>query len=580
MSEDFTHPGSDVGPALRPFREALTALQFPLDTAGSNDAAIARQDAINQLDDYLIPRYDSLEAPLLAVFGGSTGAGKSTLLNSILGEVVALASAIRPTTRRPLLVFHPQDAQWFTSQRILPQLARVRSHGPNAPEDTGEAGNELEIRPIERVPRGIALLDSPDIDSVVAENRQLAAQFLAAADLWVFVTTAARYADAIPWAMLDSAAERNAVVAIVLNRVPAGTGAQVRADLDRMLAERGLEHAPLFVLSEQELDAEGQVSPADVAAIRGWLEGLAADAAVRASVARQTLAGTIRALTVTSEDLLAAYDAQLAGVAALRWDVTSAFDAARANVSDHLSGGTMLRGEVLARWQDVVGTGQWARKLEQGVSSLRDRIAGFFRASVNTAEVDDALEDSLRTLIVSETEQAHARVSQAWSHGIGEPLDKAARERITADGERRERVANLIREWQTDLIAMIRTQGESKRLTARALAFSVNAIGTALIIVVFASTGGLVGGEIAVAGGTAVVAQRVLEAVFGDDAVRRMAAAARKNLDGRVAELLERERAVWLDVIDELGIGSEQRATFAAAQDTLVWAQEKDRRSL
>jgi hypothetical protein len=49
------------------------------------------------------------------------------------------------------------------------------------------------------IPAGLALLDAPDIDSVVVENRQLAAQLLAAADLWLFVTSAARYADAVPW---------------------------------------------------------------------------------------------------------------------------------------------------------------------------------------------------------------------------------------------------------------------------------------------------------------------------------------------------------------------------------------------
>ena len=49
------------------------------------------------------------------------------------------------------------------------------------------------------------LLDSPDIDSVLAENRALANQLLAAADAWLFVTTAARYADAVPWEFLHGA---------------------------------------------------------------------------------------------------------------------------------------------------------------------------------------------------------------------------------------------------------------------------------------------------------------------------------------------------------------------------------------
>lgn len=580
MSEELSTPTSRVGQVLRPFRQALANLRFPLEVSGAGDAALTYQDVLNQLDDYVIPRYDSLEAPLLAVFGGSTGAGKSTLINSIVGEVVALASAIRPTTRRPLLLYNPADEGWFTDQRIFPNLARVTSHGPSDLGSTGQAGDELEVRGTDLVPRGIALLDSPDIDSVVVENRQLAAQFLAAADLWVFVTTAARYGDAIPWAMLDDAAERNVVVAIILNRVPAGTGAEVRADLDRLLAERGLEHAPLFMLSEQQLDAEGRVAADDVAPIRGWLEGLAADAAVRASVARQTLSGTVNALVSNGEYMLTSYDEQIAGVDSLRWDINSAFEQALDNVARDVSDGTMLRGEVLARWQDVVGTGEWARKLEQGVSTIRDKISGFFRATVDTAPVEVAIEDNLHTLIMGEADQANARVKDAWSRGIASDLVASARENLRSTQERSEEAARLVREWQTDLISMIRAEGEGKRMTARALAFSVNAVGTALIIVVFASTGGLVGGEVAVAGGTAVVAQRVLEAVFGDDAVRRMAAQARDGLQERVAQFLAEDKNAWLTALDGLGVNHELRGEYANALSDLIDARHVDGRSL
>lgn len=576
---DFPQLPSRVAAELRPFRESLAALDFPLEMSSSGEYKLVYADVNNQLDDYVIPRYEALDAPLLAVFGGSTGAGKSTLINSLLGEEVARASAIRPTTRRPLLLHHPDDARWFTDQRIFPHLARVVSHGPADLDAAGEAGEELEIRATQLVPRGMALLDSPDIDSVVVENRQLAAQFLAAADLWVFVTTAARYADAIPWAMLDEAAERNVVVGIVLNRVPAGTGAQVRPDLDRMLGERGLDHAPLFVLSEQELEG-GMIARADVAPIRGWLEGLASDAQVRASVARQTLTGTVDKLLVSADEVLAGYDEQLAGADSLRWDVNAAFDRAEDALRRHASDGSMLRGEVLSRWQDVVGTGEWARKLEKGVSSLRDRITGFFRASVDTSTVEDALEDNVLALLLSEADGASAEIAQAWRAGIGGPLAQRAQERLRSDGDRRAAAERLVREWQAALIALIRNEGESKRLTARALAFSINAVGVALIIVVFASTGGLIGGEIAVAGGTAVVAQRVLEAVFGDEAVRRMAKEARVDLDERVREFLGTDRAVWQGVIDELGLAHQTRDDYARKLRALTEAKIRDGRNL
>ena len=103
---------------------------------------------------------------------------------------------------------HPSDLAWFTDDRILPQLPR--SSGPDG----------LRLAPDPGIGPGLALLDAPDIDSVVSTNRELAATLLAAADLWVFLTTAARYADAVPWQMLHTARDRGTAIAIVLNRCP------------------------------------------------------------------------------------------------------------------------------------------------------------------------------------------------------------------------------------------------------------------------------------------------------------------------------------------------------------------------
>ena len=80
---------------------------------------------VDQLEDYVIPRVTTLEAPLLAVVGGSTGAGKSTLVNSLVGHKVTQPGLLRPTTRSPVLVHHPDDASWFGAERLLPDLERV-----------------------------------------------------------------------------------------------------------------------------------------------------------------------------------------------------------------------------------------------------------------------------------------------------------------------------------------------------------------------------------------------------------------------------------------------------------------------
>jgi hypothetical protein len=100
----------------------------------------------------------------------------------------------------------------------------------------------------------------------------------------------------------------------------------------------------------------------------------------------------------------------------------------------------------------------------------------------------------------------------------------------------------------------------SKRSKARFYALGVNGVGVALMIVVFAHTGGLVGAEIGVAGGTAVLAQRVLEAVFGDQAIRRLAQTAKDDLDARVQALLADELVRYHMIVNGLGVESDQAA--------------------
>ena len=71
------------------------------------------------------------------------------------------------------------------------------------------------------------------------------------------MTSAARYADAVPWEYLKSAAERSAAVAMVLQRVPPAALTEVPAHLGQMMAERGLGDSPLFAVPETVTDAEG-----------------------------------------------------------------------------------------------------------------------------------------------------------------------------------------------------------------------------------------------------------------------------------------------------------------------------------
>lgn len=572
-----SNESSPTAHILQAVREDIDSLAFPLRTPSQSAGAELSLDVAHQLDDYLLPRYASVDAPLLGVIGGSTGSGKSALINALVRQSVARSSAIRPTTRRPLLIHNRDDAVWFDDQRILPGLARVKREDTEPVPQQGEGQiTEIETYAAERMPRGLALLDSPDIDSVIAENRQLAAQLLSAADLWIFVTTAARYADAIPWAILDDAANRNIVVAVVLNRVPPGVGAEVRADLAQRMRERGLEQAPLFMVAEQPFDDDGLIAFDDVAPIMGWLEGLAHDAGARATVVRQTLSGAVATLNNQLYDLADAYDEQLDTAAALTWDVTTTFDQALNRIDRGSADGTLLRGEVLSRWQDVVGAGEWSRKIETGVAKFRDRLTGIFKPkSRETVEVEGAIEEGLHQLILQVTNEAIADVIDSWKRMSALNIDGAVN-RLRSEEERSAEAEGLVRTWQSGVLEMVRTEGADKKSTARALALGVNAVGVALIIVIFASTGGLVGGEVAVAGGTAVVAQRLLEAVFGDDAVRRMSARARNDLHDLTQTFLDRDRLAFISAVNELGLNVQLRDSIRSNAHALEQARTRE----
>jgi len=505
-------------------------------TPGRDEAVSLRDELIGQIDDYLLPRLRSLDAPLLAVVGGSTGAGKSTLVNSIVRTEASPAGVLRPTTRSPVLVCHPSDGHYFRDDRILPGFARTTGAPPVAVKS-------LHLILDSDVPAGLALLDAPDIDSVEAANRVLASELLSAADLWLFVTTAARYADAVPWELLRKAQMRSTALAVVLNRVPGEALEEVTEHLRTMLGKGGLERAPIFVIPESRLD-EGLIDESVLAPVREWLLALAADSEARSLVMRMTLEGALDSLTERVRVVADQLDAQTGAADALGRGVKEAYGSALGDIEDGLSGGTLLRGEVLARWQEVVGTGELMRNLEQRIGWLRDRVRESVLGQPSpTSEVRTALGNSVETLVVAAADRAAERTVESWGAQSGGRGVLAGKDSVIGRSSKElpRLMADEVRAWQQRVFELVAQEGASKRATGRILSMGVNGLGVALMVAVFAQTGGLSGGELVIAGGTATVSQKILEALFGDQAVRSLTSQARADLLRRIRVLFEHE---------------------------------------
>ncbi|WP_218000189.1 dynamin family protein [Millisia brevis] len=570
-------------------RGRLSAMRLPLDGARVDEFRHLREATVNQLDDYLLPRLRAEGAPLLVVVGGSTGAGKSTLVNSILGAPLTRPGVLRPTTRSPVLVHNTGDAPWFGPERVLPNLPRIHAKivnpafgtpeppKPDAPEDV----RSLRLVPFAGMPAGLALLDAPDIDSVERANRELAAQLLAAADLWLFVTTAARYADAVPWDLLTAAAKRHAQIALVLDRIDLGADAVV-ADLQRMMHENGLGDSPLFVVPESPLDAEGMLPERAVAEVSGWLTDLGGNSSARDELATATRDGMIADLVGRLDALSAAGDEQIAALDRLKAIVAVAYRDAHRQMAEATTDGAMLRGEVLGRWQDFVGAGDLMRSIEEGIGKVRDRIGSFLKGKpAGAVEVETAIAHGLEAVALDAVETARERVIAGWRAdpaGSAVLVDNTLPFAATGGtAELRALITGQIRGWQQDVLALVREQGEDRRGLARAASFGVNGLGVSLMVLVFAGTGGLSGAEIGIAGGTAVIAQKLLEATFGDDAVRRLTKQAQERLEQRLDVLLDTDSRVAMTRLDAMAITPGDGEALRRAAADVVGAARAER---
>ena len=528
-------------------RDKLAAARFrPEDQTGADARAI-----VAQLDDYVLPRLANIDAPLLAVVGGSTGSGKSTLVNSIIGEKFTASGVIRPTTRQPALIVNPADAEWFNSPHVLPDLPRT--HGP---EEPGAQADSLRIVETPRLSPGLALLDAPDFDSIDDKNRALASQLLAAADLWVFVTTPARYADNLVWDFLNDAAGRDIEVLVILNRVDEDAMATVPQDLRRMMDEAGLNESRLITVPFTKDFAEF-LPDETVAPAREVLSRLAADSAARREMAGKTVLGAMERLVARVDALSEERARQEAFAAQLREAISANYDRASEHVIDATSDGNLLRQEVMARWQDFVGTSDAFRTFERWYSSALDKLGSWFSGKpAPMREVETEIESGLHAVVVDAAETAATR---SWSHlGSVAPSLRAdaAPELAHASTTINESASELVREWQSGLMGYIQDNAADKRMKARVMSIGLNVVTVALMLVVFASTAGLSGGELAIAGGSAVVGQKLLETIFGEDAVRRMARHAREDLNARVHVLFEQEEARYNELIGSLASGT------------------------
>jgi energy-coupling factor transporter ATP-binding protein EcfA2 len=581
--------------ALLGLRKPVVSVPLVLEAPDIEAARAERLKLLSQIDDYLLPRLRQSGAPILVALVGSTGAGKSTLLNTIVGRQVSATGIRRPTTNSPVLACHPNDMRWFAENVFLPTLPRVRQQGLAMPGRDGL----LVLAAAEGMPEGVAVLDTPDIDSVVKAHRDFANQFLDASDLWLFVTTARRYADAAVWGMLKDARNRGAALAVALSRVPPSAAAELAAHFDAMLDANGLREVRRFIIPET-IVTEAQLPGETATPIKEYLADTARRDDRRVAVLTQTMSGVLDTFRDRVPALADHAAAQLAISRDLQTAVATAYSVALAEFDDATRNGSLLRGEVMARWQDFAGTGDLLKALQVRRARGQAGKGKKQRLPARAAALRAALDTSLEALISAMADRAAEEAVAAWREnpagaalmggtasadpaGVGSAgetdfvasaladlgiLDTSAAAERPGPAELGRpspglavRAERAVSTWQDHVQQLVRAENVTKRSIARVVSFDDASLALVLAIGVLgygASAGP--GGSApwaspdgAPAEGTSEVPQRLLTSLFGAGLMRDIGVRVRQDLHNRVSLLFEEESRRFVDLIERAG---------------------------
>jgi energy-coupling factor transporter ATP-binding protein EcfA2 len=496
----------------------------------SEQATVRARQLVDHVRSHVRVRANSLEAPLVVLLVGPTGAGKSTIFNTIAGRAASPTGVLRPTTRTAVVLAHPTDRGGLRDGALA-----------------GFAAGSVRFVTDDDIAPGLALIDTPDVDSVEHANRLLADRLVEAADLAVFVTTATRYADRVPWSVLERVRERGLPLLVVINRMPpeADDRAEILSDVERLMAEAGLE-TELIGVREGDLEPDGgRLLASTIRRLTDEIARLRADRDARIELAARALMGSLAGLGESVERVADDVDHEAIDVDALRRVADHAYESGLADLRQEVRHGAFLREEALRHWQSFVGADQMTRFFSEGIGRIRGALQAVLRpATAPVREVRAATTDDLLAAARLQAAEAARRTASTWSDwpGMGEDVSADADLWLpSADFD--ERLRDRLGGWIESIVEDIQLRGGPKRTLARGGTLGVNVLGTGVMLASFLHTGGLTGAEIGVAAATAFLNQKLLAALFGEAAMAELVGDARQRLQQVLETTFDEERA-------------------------------------
>ena len=545
--------------------ELIAALSDRRASLVREDEPSGAKDRARQLRDhvraYVLPRVQALELPLLVVLLGPTGAGKSTLMNTLARATVSRTGVLRPTTREAVLLATDADAATLRKGALA-----------------GIGPGQITRAPAKTATAGLAIVDAPDLDSVERANRVIADALVEAADLGIFVTSATRYADKVPFDVVQRIAARGLPLLIVVNRMPPDESEQrvVLEDLRRVLKDtalRGIDDARVQMVgvAEGRLDPTGErLDPEAAAPVLQRVDELAQDRERRLALARRALEGALAGLDPLLSSVADDLERAAAEGEALRAITAKSYDAELAALLEELRGGTFLRTEVLRHWESYVKADQITRFFSRGLGRIRGTIVAVVRGmpEAPVGVVEKEVTSDVIAVAVSRATEAGRRVASELASREG-PAAQLARDPSlwSASPDLASRIQPRLRDWVASIATDVQARGAGKRDLAFGISLGVNALTVAAMVGVFAHTAGVTGTELGIVAATGFINQKLMQAIFGEAAMREMIANARERLETLLREEFATERARYdrltADPVELRTLAEEIRAATA-----------------
>jgi energy-coupling factor transporter ATP-binding protein EcfA2 len=167
---------------------------------------------------WAVLQYEGPRPSIWIVFIGGTGTGKSTVFNTLCGLPLSQTGIERPKTRGPIA--YAYRGMCLDQGFPIPGV-QVKKASPDASEGqrfTGQAGEILIVEHDRKEVSHWILVDTPDLDSLENDHRQMADDLYLMSDVVVFVTSQEKYADGVPYEFLQTIQKDRKPFFFILNK--------------------------------------------------------------------------------------------------------------------------------------------------------------------------------------------------------------------------------------------------------------------------------------------------------------------------------------------------------------------------